>query len=263
MTSIEEAEATITKAAELGSMTAAELMVWGEKQPKLVTYETNIAAFNDSMNGGMYFPYFYIILGARGSGKTAASMQIADGLSHEFHTHFFSLEMGKRLLYERFRKTGCPDKMTIDFTSSTIDDIENGMRREAANGAKLFLIDSLLMIRNPGAGGKKEQLSDISIKLAHLKNELDVSVMLIAQVSKVEAKELGILTVKESGDVEYAADVIVQITQGNIEKPARDFRCTKNRINGIMKTKPSKFNTNTIKFSSPSGHYSQVEVIYE
>ncbi len=253
----------VTEPNTVGSMTMADLKIWGDSQPPLIAYETNIAAFNESMKGGMYFPYFYIILGARGSGKTAAVLQIADGLSHSFKTHFFSMEMGKRLLYERFKQTGFPDKMTVTFTAFTIDAIEEKMREEAANGVKLFIVDSLLMIRNPGAGNRKEQLSDISIRIANLKNELDVSVMMIAQVTKAEAKELGILTVKESGDVEYVADVIVQIIQKDIGNPEREFRTTKNRINGVMKAKQSKFNTATIKFTSMSGHTGVTEVIYE
>ena len=222
----------------------------------LATYETNLHAFNDVTNGGLMFPFLYLFNGERGSGKSAAAIQIIKGLDYSHKSLFISLEMSKRMIKGRFKKIGTPKGLVLDFDSYDIADIERSIRTAHKNGVKIVLIDSLMKIkhREITAKSRMEQLGDIADRLAYIKNKLDISIILIVQAAKAETKEKGILSVKGAGDVDYEADIIVQIVKHE-DSDMREFRCTKNRANGREGRCDTLFDTRTIMFPASDGHY--------
>ncbi len=220
---------------------------------KVIHYDTSSQAFNE-VTGGITYPFFYLINGARSSGKSALSIQIVK----DFKSLFISLEMSKKMIKQRFTVSGVPKDMTLDFDSYDIVDIERSIRAAHRNGIKIVLIDSLMKIkhREQSSKSRREQLEDISDRIAYIKNKLDISIILIVQSSK---DEQGKLSVKGAGDVDYEADIIVQLEQLN--NGLTEFWCTKNRANGHEGKATTKFDVESISFSRPDGYYDNGQVL--
>ncbi len=224
----------------------------------LIAYQTSLDAFNQVTGGGIFFPFLYLFNGERGAGKSAAAIQIIRGLDLSHKSLFISLEMPKRMIKQRFNVIGSPVGMVLDFDSYDIADIERSIRAAHRTGAKIVLIDSLMKIkhREMATKSRMEQLGDIADRLAYIKNKLDISIILIVQASKADTQgdRKGQLSVKGAGDVDYEADIIVQITKEE-DSDIREFWCTKNRANGHESKCAANFNTSTIMFAAPTGHY--------
>ena len=79
-------------------------------------------------------------------------------------------------------------------------------------GVKLVVIDYLQLIPFSSKMGKAEGIADISHKIKQMAIELNVSVILLAQVNREGAKREGGLSLydlKDSGDIENDADVVL------------------------------------------------------
>jgi len=222
--------------------------------PKLERSSTLVEGF-DKCCGGIFFPYFYLVNGERGAGKTTACLQIASGVSYKTPTLFISLEMNAVLVQRMFGRVKTPREMLIDFDNYDITDIEASIRTAHKKGVRLVLIDSLMKIRHRElkSASRTEQLGDISARLSRLKNKLNISIILIVQASKENNKSNGILETKGAGDVDYEADILIQIRKDGDDNE-REFRCTKNRATGDEHSCHTKMSKDGI-FPSPAGAY--------
>ncbi len=171
-------------------------------------------------------------------------------------TLFISLEMGETLVYKRNNTLQLPDSVKINFSARDISEIVTAIRRSAKEGVKLVVIDSIMNItaRDMATASRTDQLNYISLELSDLKDKLDISIILIVQSPKSEKAE-EILTTKGAGDVDYAADLIVQFKEVVIGEPEREVRCTKNRENGVTKREVAKLNKNTLLFAADDNFY--------
>jgi len=97
-------------------------------------------------------------------------------------------------------------------------------------GVKLVIIDYLQLIPFSSKMGKAEGIADISHKIKQMAIELNVSVILLAQVNREGAKREGGLSLydlKDSGDIENDADVVLLMWphQGDVESSKeKDYR---------------------------------------
>lgn len=198
----------------------------------------------EDLDGYIYdfVPGNVVVIGARpGIGKTLLSLHVAYKLALEdIPVHMISMEMTKFQIFSRlatmltsipsykiFKKELTNDekqviKETISqiqswplyFTSThdgTLDFIESLIRRSAyENGTKVFIIDYLQLMSNPQFSGNRHlEIGSIAQRLKTLAIELDVTIVEISQLSRRLNEEPNIDDLKESGDIEQAASLIV------------------------------------------------------
>jgi len=215
----------------------------------IVCYPTSLKAFNDITGGGLAFPYLYLLNGVKHSGKTASGIQILKDLSPSLGSHYISLEMAKIEVGRRFKVLGKPKNMSFDFDCYDIEQILLSINNAHKKGKRVFLIDSIMKIKNKKfeSRGRVSELADIASKLAIIKNKLNISIILIVQAAN---SSNSILTTKGSGDVDYEADIMLQISLMGIDNPKREFRSTKNRANGVMTKAYADFSKEKLLFIS-------------
>ena len=209
----------------------------------------------DNYFKGIGLGYLYTINGRPGAGKSTLSLQMMSTISKRFKTMFVSLEMNDKLVQKIFHRVPPPSSMTIDFKSFDITDITRSIKRGAKNGVRVVLIDSLMQVRNNALKGasRTEQLTDIANRLLELKNKLDITIILIVQASK-ENQNTKSLTVKGSGDVEYIADVNMQIYKEDEDEQKRVVGCSKSRLGIEGKTTTKVFEHNGL-FQGTDGYF--------
>jgi|WetSurMetagenome_2_1015567.scaffolds.fasta_scaffold01488_24 replicative DNA helicase len=213
------------------------------------------------------------VIGARPSmGKTALAEQIFYNLgSKHIPSAFFSLEMKSKNIIARIvaSQTGIKlSKMKKGMLSTAqlgimqnflsilynlplimldtskrqinkdIDSICSKIRSLAKRGTKIFFIDHLGYITCSYKEKRNEQVGEITKKLADLKNNLGITIILLCQLTRdSEGKEPSLNSLKESGDIEQDADIVSfihrdRIMEGVDSVPAklmteknRDGRC--------------------------------------
>ncbi len=80
------------------------------------------------------------------------------------------------------------------------------------HGVKLAIVDYLQLIPFSGKMGKAEGIADISHKIKQIALELNIGILLLAQVNREGAKResgLSLYDLKDSGDIENDADVVL------------------------------------------------------
>jgi len=215
----------------------------------IVCYPTSLTAFNDITGGGLAFPYLYLLNGVKHSGKTASGIQILKDLSPKLGAHYISLEMAKIEVGRRFKVIGRPVNMSFDFDSYDIEEVIFSIINAHKKGKRVFLIDSIMKINNKKfqSRGRVAELADIASRLAIIKNRLNISIILITQAANSSSS---ILTTKGSGDVDYEADIMLQISLMGIDNPKREFRSTKNRANGVIQKSYAIFSKEQLLFKN-------------
>jgi len=207
--------------------------------PKKPKYATNINAIDDNFDGGFEPAQLIIVAGEKGAGKTLLTMQILFNVSNAFKTVLFTLEMPtykitERLLKKRDRfNSNILNNLKIADKKFTLEQIETLIRFEVQNSnAMFFVIDSFMKIQTSKTFKSiNEKYSHISNTLSRLAVELDVIIFAVAQMSKEDIKKKH-LSLKNSGDVEYDADVIFYLLKNDKNPDERILICDKNRQNG-------------------------------
>jgi len=187
-------------------------------------------------------------------GKSALALNIA--LKSVTHNNapcaVFSLEMPQKQLFKRMTQTlaGVNIKQISDgvisdenmkkvdeaidqlhsvplYTSHNVksaEDLASQLRKLVdKQGIKLAVIDYLQLIPfDSGKVSKTEGIANISHKIKQLALELNIGILLLAQVNREGAKREGgldIYDLKDSGDIENDADVVLLMypQQGNFE----------------------------------------------
>jgi replicative DNA helicase len=216
---------------------------------------THIGKLDQQLGNRGIAPGEVITLAAPTScGKSALALNIA--LKSVTHNNapcaVFSLEMPQKQLFKRMTQTlaGVNIKQISDgviseenmnkvdkaidqlhsvplYTSHNVksaEDLASQLRKLVdKQGVKLAVIDYLQLIPfNSGKVSKAEGIANISHKIKQLALELNIGILLLAQVNREDAKREGgldIYDLKDSGDIENDADVVLLMypQQGNFE----------------------------------------------
>lgn len=206
---------------------------------------THIGQLDDQLGNRGIAPGEVITMAAPTScGKSALALNIAlKSVTHnDAPCAFFSLEMPQKQLFKRMTQTLAgvnlkqiqegvisDDNMkkvdeAIDklhsvplYTSHSVkssEDLGSQLRKLVdKQGVKLAVIDYLQLIPyNSGKVGKAEGIANISHKIKQLALELNIGILLLAQVNREGAKRdtgLDLYDLKDSGDIENDADVVL------------------------------------------------------
>jgi replicative DNA helicase len=236
-----------------------------------------------------------IVIGARPAmGKTAFALNVAYNIaSQDKNVLFFSLEMNKKQIVPRIFSmiSGVPlgyiingmvddedaEKITTAFLKDAeilkrifIDDSSiylNDIVKTAYTTEKVdvIIIDYLQLIKTQGKYQMRyQELADISVTLRNLAKELDIPVITLAQVNREVEKKVNkrptLADLRESGDIEATADVVMFLHREgyykkdkNVDDSETEVIVAKNRNgeNGVVKLsfdkkiqKFSEFNSN-------------------
>ena len=197
----------------------------------------------DDLHGGGLMPNELVIIAARPSiGKTAVALQICADC--KLKVVLFSLEMSKtqiapRLLAstalqntkiasrrpsgisEEIRNTllaSAPDFLQIseriavyDQHDQTIEAIRRNARKEVENGARMIVIDYLQLL-DKKAESRERAVSQISRDLKNMSKELNIPVIVLAQLNRACESEKRIprlSDLRESGAIEQDANSVL------------------------------------------------------
>lgn len=199
----------------------------------------------DELHGGGFMPNELIVLAARPScGKTALAMQIA--IDCNMRVCLFSLEMNKRQLAVRLlanvsgRNTKVASRNPSQLSSfdrdimlsateimrrlaeriavydepdQTVATIRSTAKKEVESGAKIIIIDYLQLITSTDKSESRErEVANISRSLKNLSKELDVPVIVLAQVNRsceAENRVPRLSDLRESGAIEQDANSVI------------------------------------------------------
>ena len=202
--------------------------------------------------GGLQPSDLDIIAGRTSQGKTSLALAMAlNAAKGGVPVAFFSLEMSLKQLFMRLTamESGvasnrlqysrlddatfqiafnhaarlAPMPLYYDGTrASNIRLIEASIRRMKLNyGIKLVVVDYAQLLTNPGVRERREVVGGSADSLKRLAVELDICVILISQLRRVspgESTEPTIAQLKESGNLENAADNIYLVYRPEMYK---------------------------------------------
>ena len=223
----------------------------GEYEPDVVKTHTN--KLDDYLgNRGIAAGEVMTIAAPTSCGKSALALYIAlqavkkDG----HHCGIFSLEMPQKQLTKRLTQVisgvnirNVEDNVATDkqmarvtetvnqlaelpiYTSHAVKSADDlcSQTRQFVNkyGVKLLVIDYLQLIPFSSKMGKAEGIADISHKIKQMAIDLNIAVILLAQVNREGAKNgrLKLYDLKDSGDIENDADIVLLMypTDGDFE----------------------------------------------
>lgn len=234
-------------------------------------------------------PGDFVILAAEPSvGKTAFALQCAWHWAADHKVGFFSLETSTEKLFDR----NMAAVMDIDFSdikrrkltdrdwerigTSTQQIISRNLeiipaagystadiRAEIIDaGYDIVLIDYIQIIQSKGAN-RVEKVTNISIDIQNIAHSLGVTVVALAQVSRLEEdREPRNSDLRESGQLEQDADLIMflQLKDRKLPKGPRKFFVTKNKEGETFKTQLD-FDGTRQKFSKSYQNTTQMTML--
>jgi replicative DNA helicase len=211
------------------------------------------------------------VIGARpGMGKTAFALNIAYNVASQGkNVLFFSLEMGKKQLslrtysmisevpLSKIRSGLLNDEEVEKITSSYLENADILERMVLVDNMSylsdimkiaysrdnigLIIVDYLQLIKTKNKYQMRyQELADIANSLKFLSRDLDVPIITLAQVNREVEKKADkrptLADLRESGDIEAAADVVMFIhredyykKENNIDDSVAEIIITKNR----------------------------------
>jgi predicted ATP-dependent serine protease len=197
---------------------------------------------NEFLDGKGVTSSALVAIGAEsGVGKSSFAFMIMGSLAKQnIKTHFCSLEMGDVQMFseispqeknklESIVSTDYANNITIDFTSREVDDLGTTIQTMADNGVKAFVIDSYISIYTRGS--EFEKMKVVVDMLATLKKELNILIIIIAQISKADARD-DVFDFHGGNILKYESDLALFIRkiEGEEETTKRHIHCEKNRI---------------------------------
>lgn len=230
----------------------------------------------DRQTNGFKNSELIIIAGRPSMGKSALAFQIAEHISNREPVVIFSLEMQKRQVAARFLKfhedrVGKPQaishlyglKMHIDDSAAiTLGYIRSKCRSQKRKyGLSMIVVDYIQLMRGEG-DNRNQEIGSISRGLKSIAKEFDIPVVALSQLSrKVDDrsdKRPLMSDLRESGEIEQDADVILFIYRDEVYSPSSEEKglaeiiCRKNR-NGSIGDITTKFIGATTRFSDFNG----------
>lgn len=218
----------------------------GQIVPKL---STGLSALDELLGGGLRKKSMVVIAGRPGSGKTTLGLQIAQNVavSGSGVSLVFSLEMTKEELVQRSLASvgGVPlprlddaskmqdedwPKLTnsvnrlvnaplylCDRSSLSVARIRSEARKvQRQHGLAALVVDYIGLIAGEGAN-RTERIAAISTALKNLAKELDIPLLVLAQLNRESTKRAGAAKkpqaseLRDSGQIEQDADMVVLV----------------------------------------------------
>lgn len=251
----------------------------------------NLSGILDGLQSGKL-----VIIGARPSvGKTAFALQLARNFAQQkIKTCIFSLEMTANSLMTRLAslESGmsiyslqhgmCATTMSglgkvnsalariYEFPLKIYDsgltdekELISRIRVQAkTEGTKVFFVDHIGLVRHSNPMMKRvEQLDDITQKLLHTAQELDVTIILLCQLRRdAEGKKPCLADLRDSGAIEQNADICMFIHReratGNETEIASEIMVVKHR-DGACGTAKMLFLPKNTKFVECKDDYNE------
>ena len=188
----------------------------------------------DKFTGGWQPQDLIIIGGASSMGKTSFSLSLAYNASAmNYPTVIFSYEMSVNQLMARLvsaesevdNKYILKGTGVIERTDLYIDECANTSLRYLLNRirqyvvtkkVKLVMVDYLQLVSCPSKGSSREQeIAKIARALKNIAKELDITILALSQLSRgVERNEASrpmLSNLRESGEIEQAADAVILV----------------------------------------------------
>lgn len=137
-----------------------------------------------------------VVLGRPAVGKTSMAVSLAVELAGKgHHPFFFSMEMSKEMLAQRFAAQMGAEVPTDVWANILINDtpsLKVSDIRDAINGlcVDFIIIDYLQLMTCEGGSSRKEEQEQIKSELKALASELDIPVVLLSQLSRAQEEEL-------------------------------------------------------------------------
>jgi len=209
----------------------------------------------DALTSGIECSEYWIIAGSPGMGKTAVATAVACHISKRAPVLFVSGEMSSRSLHRRIYsmysdvparvlkcKAPTPDqrkrlidihhqvmdwKLNVVEPRMTLPEIRAAVRRDVKErGTQFVFIDHAHLIEAPG-NGETEQVSRVANAILDLKRELNISIILLAQLSRANEnrpdKRPQLSDLYHSRKLEANADVVIGVYRpGYYETPTPD-----------------------------------------
>ena len=177
----------------------------------------------DKFTGGWQETDLVIVGGASSMGKT--SLALAFAFNSAFYgktpTCLFSYEMSSQQLLSRLisSDSGIDNKWIM---KGTLDQSELGKIHERirqyviTKKVKLFMVDYLQLVSNDKKGRSREQeVSEVARALKNIAKELNVTIIALSQLNRGVGQRSEsrptIADLRESGEIEQAADVVVLV----------------------------------------------------
>ena len=223
----------------------------GEYEPDVVKTHTN--KLDEYLgNRGIAAGEVMTVAAPTSCGKSALALYIAlQAVTKDSHPcGIFSLEMPQKQLTKRLTQVmsgvnirsveenvATEEQMTrVNDTINTLSDLPIFTSHSVKNaddlcsqtrqfvhkyGVKLLVIDYLQLIPFDARKGKAEGISNISHKIKQMAIDLNIAVILLAQVNRegVKSGKLKLYDLKDSGDIENDADIVLLMypTDGDFE----------------------------------------------
>ena len=223
----------------------------GEYEPDVVKTHTN--KLDEYLgNRGIAAGEVMTVAAPTSCGKSALALYIAlQAVTKDAHPcGIFSLEMPQKQLTKRLTQVmsgvnirsveenvASEEQMTrVNDTINTLSDLPIFTSHSVKNaddlcsqtrqfvhkyGVKLLVIDYLQLIPFDARKGKAEGISNISHKIKQMAIDLNIAVILLAQVNRegVKSGKLKLYDLKDSGDIENDADIVLLMypTDGDFE----------------------------------------------
>jgi replicative DNA helicase len=221
----------------------------------------------DEFLGGFRKASLYILAGRTGHGKTAVALNLADNLK-ETKAVFYSLEMRLKDIHARLATIQTGIKTPITTQGRTREELENlgnayakdnldqikfapiaqggftvdqliaDIRKRVRNNTcQIVFIDQLDNISKDQTrySNDTERLSAYSAKLRQAAKDLDIPIVLLAQLNREAEKspsgEPRLVDLKHTGQLEQDAAVVMLIARKDLDSPNSElvFKIAKNR----------------------------------
>lgn len=189
----------------------------------------------------------YIIVGGRpSSGKTAFTLSIAADMAKRHNVVFFSLETSKDKIIDRLITTvgrlnfeavkrremedwgkfnvACLNASQLKFTvveaaGKTVSWIQ---AKALKLGADIAIIDYIGLIDSPGAS-RYEKVTNISLSLHTMAQRTGIVVIALSQLRRSESRVPCMSDLRESGQIEQDADLIILLHNGATEEAPHNY----------------------------------------
>jgi len=223
-----------------------------------------------------------IIIGARpGVGKSAFALQMAEHVAREGRVLFFSLEMPKKQIIRRMitRRTGIPanamrsgnisgdqrrevqatlreiekdykNLIVIDNTTDFYTIVNTAKKQYDQHGLACIMIDYIQLCRMKSAEKRYLQLGEMTATLKAMSIKYGLPIVVLSQLSRIaENKTPELSELRESGNLEQDADVVIFPHRPNMKEGKVDLIIAKNR-DGSIGFKKLFFNAPRLTFNS-------------
>ena len=233
----------------------------------------------DALTNGFQSGELTVVAARPGIGKTALliSLMVNMSVHQDVISGFFSAEMGKVLIAQRFLanvgrfnlsgiRSGRLSKsdytrlldaanrlyknqvLVNDTPNVRLQDIRSQTRTMKRRGARIVFVDYLTLIQHGDSRTPRhERVGEVSKGLKHLARELEIPVVVASQLNRLaEGKEPNLSELRQSGEIEEDADVIMFIDR---KRDAADARLivAKNR-NGACGVLDLRFTATCARF---------------